>query len=131
MISKNSIVRFISFISFIVTLLFSAPMYAENFSLPSASNALVGNVQYTTAKQGDTPTTLSQRFNLGLNAIVAANPGTTEITQFPEGAQVKIPTAFLLPSLPRHGIVINLPEMRMYYYPKNGGSVMAFPIGIG
>ena len=133
MIIKNSIVRLakkviLTFIIFSI----NAPIYAEDFSLPAPSNALIGDVQYvSTSHQGDTPTTLAQRYNLGLNAIVAANPGTTETTQFPPDVYVKIPTAFLLPPLPRDGIVINLPEMRMYYYPKNGGRVMTFPIGIG
>jgi L,D-transpeptidase ErfK/SrfK len=114
-----------------VLLSLSTLVYAEDFALPDPSNALVGNIQYVATQQGDNTTTVAQRFNLGLNAIIAANPGARESTFFPPGVYIKIPTAFLLPSLPRHGIVINLPEMRMYYYPKNGGMVMTYPIGIG
>ena len=105
--------------------------FAEDFVLPSSNHALIGDVQYVTTNAGDTPTTLAERYNLGLNAILAANPGTSDNTQFPAGTYVKIPTEFLLPSLPRRGIVINLPEMRMYYYPTGSDNVMTFPIGIG
>jgi len=37
----------------------------------------------------------------------------------------------MLPPVPRKGIVINLPEMRLYYYPQGSSNVMTFPIGIG
>ncbi|MNG93583.1 putative L,D-transpeptidase ErfK/SrfK precursor [compost metagenome] len=37
----------------------------------------------------------------------------------------------LLPDVPREGIVINLPELRLYYFPKGKAEVMVLPIGIG
>jgi L,D-transpeptidase ErfK/SrfK len=64
-----------------------------------------------------------------LNSIVAANPGTTENTL--STRNVVIPTAFILPPLPHKGMVINLPEMRIYYYPEDGSKVITYPIGIG
>ncbi|MEO8401995.1 MAG: L,D-transpeptidase family protein [Gammaproteobacteria bacterium] len=105
--------------------------YARNFSLPSGNESLIGDVQYTTSNYGDTPTTIAQRYNIGLNAVVAANSGLTETTVMQAGRPLKVSTQFLLPPLPRHGIVINLPEMRLYYYPEGSNQVMTFPIGIG
>jgi L,D-transpeptidase ErfK/SrfK len=105
---------------------------AENFNLPAFGDALLGDIQYVPLESGGiTPTTLAQRFNLGLNAIVAANPGSTETAVVADSGYVKIPTEFLLPPLPRKGIVINLPEMRLYFYPEGSDTVMTFPIGIG
>src|SRR3990167_9172483 len=49
--------------------------------------------------------------------------------RFAYGKEVIIPTQHLLPNTPRKGIVINLPEMRMYYYADN--EVLTYPIGIG
>jgi len=105
--------------------------YARNFLLPSNDEALIGQVEYTSTDHGDTPTTIAERYNLGLNAVVAANPGSTETTVFTSGAPIKVASQFLLPPLPRRGIVINLPEMRLYYYPEGSNQVMTFPIGIG
>ena len=103
--------------------------FASSFAIPSAGHTLIGNMQSTNATPNDTPTTLAQRYNLGLNAIVNANPGATE--QSIANSYVNIPTEFLLPALPYKGIVINLAEMRMYYYPEGSGNqVMTFPIGI-
>ena len=100
---------------------------ALDFRVPAAGNAFIGNPSslYIPASTETTPTTLAQRYHLGLNAIIAANPSTTYYTI------IRIPSAFLLPALPHRGIVINLPEMRMYYYPENSNHVMTFPIGIG
>jgi L,D-transpeptidase ErfK/SrfK len=102
---------------------------AANYALPDASNALIGGLQYTSASYGETTGTVAQRYNLGLNAVVAANPGVEDNTPF-INAHLRIPTQFLLPPLARKGIVINLPEMRLYFYPGNG-EVMTFPVGIG
>ena len=103
--------------------------FANSFAIPPGGNALIGNMQSTYAAANDTPTTLAQRYNLGLNAIVNANPGTTE--QAISSSYIKIPTEFLLPALPHKGIIINLAEMRMYYYPEGSNNVMTFPVGIG
>jgi L,D-transpeptidase ErfK/SrfK len=105
------------------------PTSASSFIIPSGENALIGNIKSTQATSNDTPTTLAQRYNIGLNAVVNANPGATEQTL--TGGYVKIPTAFILPALPHKGIIINLAEMRMYYYPEGTGNVMTFPVGIG
>jgi L,D-transpeptidase ErfK/SrfK len=105
--------------------------YAKNFVLPTNNEALIGDVEYSSTENGDTTTTIAQRYNLGLNAIVAANPGTADGTMFRGGTPIKVSGQFLLPPLPRRGIVINLPEMRMYYYPEGSHEVMTFPIGIG
>lgn len=118
-----------NFITFFMIAFLSEQAIAGEFPLPSNNNALIGNVQYTDASNRDTTTTISHRYNLGLNAIVAANPGTTENGL--GSRHITVPTAFLLPPTDHQGIVINLPEMRMYYYPPSGGRVMTYPIGIG
>lgn len=99
------------------------------FSLPEGNNALIGEVQYAVASETDTPTTVAEQFNLGLNSIVAANPGATERRLYKRN--LKIPTVFLLPPFAHEGIIINLPEMRLYYYPVDSDIVLTYPIGIG
>jgi len=42
-----------------------------------------------------------------------------------------VPAAHLLPNAPRRGIVINLAELRLYYFPADGGPVHTYPISIG
>lgn len=47
------------------------------------------------------------------------------------GLEIMLPTRFLLPPGPREGIVINLAELRLYYYPKGENRVITYPLGIG
>ena len=109
---------------------FIEPATARNFLL-FPHNSLLGGIKTVRAHTGDTPATLAQRYNIGVNAILAANPGTFENSVFTSGSPVKINSAFLLPPLAHEGIIINLPEMRLYYYLPNGQELMTFPIGIG
>ncbi|MGL6224578.1 MAG: L,D-transpeptidase family protein, partial [Steroidobacteraceae bacterium] len=52
-----------------------------------------------------------------------------------EGTEILIPGRFVLPDAPREGIVVNLPEHRLYYYPvaKPGEPrvVRTYPISVG
>lgn len=68
--------------------------------------------------------------DLGYIELLAANPGIDPWV--PErGRTLVLPKAHLLPDAPRRGIVINLAEMRLYFFRKKSGRVLTFPIGIG
>lgn len=75
----------------------------------------------------------ARKFNLGYNEIVSANP---DIDPFlpDNGTIITIPTSWILPTIDSYnGIVINLSEMRLYYFfqQKDRKLVRTFPIGIG
>jgi L,D-transpeptidase ErfK/SrfK len=114
----------------ILVVFFQQAIFAEEFHLPAPENALLGEIQYAPVTR-ESPATIAQRYNLGLNAIVNANPGSTERIVYNATGTVKLATEFLLPPVARKGIVINLPEMRMYYFPENSDQMMTFPVGIG
>jgi len=80
----------------------------------------------------DTLVELARRYDVGFNEIEAANPGVDPFDP-EEGSRVAIPGRWILPDVPRRrGIVINLAEMRLYYFPsRNKDLVETFPIGIG
>lgn len=77
----------------------------------------------------DTLLDVARSYDLGYVEIRAANPG---IDPWLPGAgkTLKLPTQHVLPDAPHRGIVINLPELRLYYFPAQGAPV-SFPIGIG
>lgn len=106
-------------------------VFANVYNLPLGGNALIGDVAYTSTWWGDSLVKIGQRNNIGVNAMQEANPTLSDNVTLPSGSYVKIPAKFILPPLARRGIVINLAEMRMYYYPDDSNSVMTFPIGIG
>lgn len=119
--------RVFCFIALFYSALNITSAWAETFPLPAPGDHLIGHIQYTNVSLDSAPARVAQQYDVGLNAIMAANPGTGEMAF--SDSFVKIPSAFLLPPGEHRGIVINLPEMRMYVYHDN--SVMTFPVGIG
>jgi L,D-transpeptidase ErfK/SrfK len=107
---------------------------AEMYELPPEGNDVIGAVSSVVARADDTLIDIARRHGLGYEDIVRANPGVD--TWLPgEGTTVVLPTRFVLPSGPRRGVVLNLAEYRMYYYPepKAGESpvVLTYPMSIG
>jgi L,D-transpeptidase ErfK/SrfK len=129
---KNSkiLARAIQLICVMLAASFAAAAFATTYALPSNGSALIGEPGFTTPTEGETLVGIAHRFDLGLNAIKDANPSLPTTIALPAGTHVAIPSAFLLPPLVREGIVINLAEMRMYYYSSTG-IVKTYPIGIG
>ncbi|MEJ1497399.1 MAG: L,D-transpeptidase family protein [Candidatus Sedimenticola sp. (ex Thyasira tokunagai)] len=103
---------------------------ALSFALPQAGDDLVGEVGEIQSRYEDTLSDIARENDLGYIEITEANqevdpwlPG--------EGTRVVLPKQFILPPGPREGIVINLAELRLYYYPKGEKRVITHPLGIG
>ena len=95
---------------------------------------VVGAVQLTVARHEDTFADIARRFNVGYTELVRANPGVDPWLPG-EGTEIILPTEFILPDAPREGLVLNLAQMRLYYFPKpekeGPVEVITHPIGIG
>lgn len=103
---------------------------ALTFVLPALGDSVVGRVQWTQALPFDTFSKIGRRFDIGYFELVEANP-TLDPMHLVPGTIIVIPSRFVLPPGPRHGIVINLAELRIYYYPVNRHVVITYPVGIG
>ncbi len=107
---------------------------ADIYTLPENGDNIIGSVQKIAAVYEDTFTRLARRYNLGYSELQQANP---EVDPWlpGTGTAITLPKFYVLPDAPREGIVINLAEMRLYYYPPAtaGGNptVETYPIGIG
>jgi L,D-transpeptidase ErfK/SrfK len=95
---------------------------------------LVGALQVTKSTKEDTLSDIARRFNVGYEEIVRANPKVDPWIPG-EGTQIVVPSQFIIPNAPREGIVINVPQMRLFYFPpvKKGEEQVVYthPIGIG
>lgn len=111
-----------------------AAVRAESFPLPHADNALLGELQVLETRALDTLSDIARNHHVGYDQIVSANPAVDPWLPG-EGTRVVVPTQHILPNAPRAGLVLNLPEMRLYYYsPAKRGEkpmVMTFPVSIG
>ena len=111
-------------------LLVSTQVFATAYTLPPSNASLIGQMEYISAALGDNVVNIAKRYDIGFNAMENANPYISMKRGFTPGVPLVIATQHLLPNETREGIVINLPEMRMYYYVGNG-QVLTYPIGIG
>ncbi|MEK1906685.1 MAG: L,D-transpeptidase family protein [Pseudomonas sp.] len=114
----------------LASLFAAGPVVALELPLPPPGEDIVGQVQVIKAKYEDTFADLGVANDLGYLEMVAANPGVDPWLPG-VGAEIVLPTRFILPPGPREGIVINLAEYRMYYFPKGQNVVHTFPLGIG
>ena len=107
---------------------------AQTYVLPPEDVNIIGQVQTVTANYHDTLSDIARRYAVGYEQIVQANPNVDAWLPG-EGSRVVVPTRYILPDTPRAGIVLNLPEMRLYYYPraKRGETpvVVTYPVSIG
>lgn len=113
-------------------LLTSANSQAVSYPLPPEGSRLTGNVQTIIVPEDNTLPleAFAARFGQGLSNMLEANPGVDPF--LPEGgSQLIIPQPLILPDTVREGIVVNVAEMRLYYYPPESDTVEVFPIGIG
>ncbi len=102
---------------------------AAGQSAAQQASQIVGTLQRHIVTRGETLLDIARFYDLGFVELRAANPGVDPWVP-PEGLEVILPTAHLLPDTRRPGIVINLTEQRLYYVPKSG-PVVTHPIGTG
>ena len=121
----------------IILLLCLLPMNvakAEIYELPPPGYDVVGAISTVVARHEDTLVDIARRHGLGYEDIVRANPNVN-VWVPGEGAEVILPTRFVLPTGPRRGIILNLAEYRLYYFPQatpgETAYVMTYPISIG
>ncbi len=113
----------------LASLFISSHSEASVFPLPPPGNDIVGQVQWTQSKPGDNFSSLGRRYDVGYFELIEANPGVDPNLPDP-GTIVVIPSRYILPQ-PRTGIVINLAELRLFYYPSHQHVVVTYPVGIG
>jgi L,D-transpeptidase ErfK/SrfK len=103
---------------------------ASKQAVEAFSSPFIGKMQFHKARDKDSLVYLARDFNLGFVELRAANPDLDPWMPG-AGARILLPTMHLIPRAPREGIVINLPEMRLYAWTKPERAPLNFPIGIG
>lgn len=112
---------------------FSTFACAATFLLPTDGSNIVGQFRVVTADKQNTLLDIARHFDLGYNEITGANKGVS-IWLPGAGTLVNIPTQYILPAKPWTGIVINIAQRRLFYFPTPEGNspatVVTYPIGI-
>lgn len=125
---KNS--RFVLW-ALLISVVLVLPARANTWPLPPAGSRVVGENRYHVVENdGGSLEAIAKKYNVGFLALLQANPGVDAYVPR-AGSVLTIPLQTLLPDAPRQGIVINLAELRLYYYPPGKNEVTVYPIGIG
>lgn len=104
--------------------------HGAEYSLPANGGRLIGqNQTYTVQASDKNLQAIARHFDTAAMLILEANNTIAPVPA--PGTTVTIPTQMLLPDTPREGIVVNLAELRLYFYPPGKNSVQVYPIGIG
>jgi L,D-transpeptidase ErfK/SrfK len=112
----------------------SEPIARNYFVLESESQSVVGSPQIVYASEENTLSDLAREYGLGYDEIVAANPGVDPWLPG-DRTPVLLPTQYVIPDVPREGIVLNIASKRLFYFPEvvdgQPQTVMTYPIGVG
>lgn len=105
---------------------------AVSYPLPPEGSRLVGNPLTITVPDKNTQPleAFAAQYGQGLSNMLEANPDV-DVFLPKSGLTLVVPQQIILPATVRQGIVVNVAEMRLYYYPNGSNTVEVFPIGIG
>lgn len=130
----NALRQWVALVSVLVMLATTSVASALEFPLPPPDVDVVGQIQRIEAAEEDTLLALGREYGVGYEEMRRANPGV-DVWLPGEGTSIVIPSRFVLPNAPREGVVINLAEMRLYYYPVadegEPARVETYPISVG
>ena len=118
------------FTTVILSVLFINVTQATEFVLPEKNFKIIGEEKYYSVRKGDYFQKIAEQFNIGFLALMAANPNVDPFLPLVDH-ELALPTKMILPFVKRQGIVINLPELRLYYFSPDSNKVHVFPVGIG
>jgi L,D-transpeptidase ErfK/SrfK len=96
----------------------------------SAHKTIVGAIQHHIVTPRETLLDIARNFDLGYLEMTELYPDMNPWKLAP-GQKLVIPTQWVLPPTKLYGLVINLPEMRLYHFFPKINMVSTYPVGIG
>jgi len=97
---------------------------------PAKLVTLIGRFRMHTVEQGETLLDIARKYDLGISELTAFYP-EMDPWLLEAGSQMQIPALWILPPSKRRGIVINVPEMRLYHFHPKKGTVSTYPVTVG
>jgi len=118
----------------VITVGLTQQAFATTYELRNNEESVIGEIYSARAEYSDTLLDIARKHGFGYADIKLMNPEID--TWLPgKGQEVILPGKFILPDVPRMGIVLNIPEMRLYYFPETKpgeeARVITYPLGVG
>lgn len=118
------------FFKFVLLVFMISQASALTLTLPEHGN-VIGKIKIVDVHSGETLADVGRRFDIGFLQMQEANPGVKKDGSLHVGTELIIPGQFILPDVERTGVVINLAEQRLYFFPPDENKVITEPVGIG
>ncbi len=116
------------------SVLYGSAADATTYTLKNPNDQVVGEDQTIVTVYEDTLYDLAAKYSLGSEELIRVNPGVDPWLPG-AGKQIIVPGRHILPPGAHEGIVVNLPEHRLYYFPKikkgQPVQVVTYPVSIG
>ena len=118
-----------------ILFLYSSLLYSKEIFDLDHNDLVVGDIRYIKSEQGESIPGLTIRYDTGYHELLSANPNNKK--WFPkENTTFRIPSTYILPQKSYKGLILNLSEMRLYYYMNADDlyevtRVVTFPVSIG
>ena len=111
------------------------PTATHKIRLSPEDATVIGHARRFRIRDGDTLLDVARWYDLGYNEIIEANPGVDPFVPT-VGTEVVVPTEWVLPCCTYDGIVVNIPEMRLFYFRRDRSdpksvTVTTYPVGLG
>jgi L,D-transpeptidase ErfK/SrfK len=105
------------FLVSVLAMAVARPAAATQFTITDPAQNVYGADQTVQTRYEDTLYDLARRYSLGSEELIRVNPGVNPWLPG-AGTSIIVPGRMILPNVPREGIVVNLSEHRLYYFPK-------------
>lgn len=123
-----------TFIFLLSTSFYIPSTFAQTWTLPPTGVDVFGQTKTIKVSSKDTLLDIARQYDIGQAEILIANPNVDRWLPNDDD-EVILPSRYIIPDVDRKGLVVNLAEMRIYYFPetKNGNKpvVTTHPVGIG
>ena len=99
------------------------------------AKTVIGVPRTYTVQSKDTLLDIARYFDLGYNEVSDAYPDIDPWVP-DKGLKLDLPTFWVLPKSHYKGLIVNIPEMRLYYFPPQDTRidqpvVLTYPVGLG
>jgi L,D-transpeptidase ErfK/SrfK len=97
---------------------------------PWVDTDVVGHFKTHQVRAGEDLYKIALHYDVGFKELHAANM-QVDPTHLVTGTMLVVPSKYILPSVKRQGIVINLSALRLFYFDREHKRIYTYPVGIG
>ena len=118
----------------LVCSIFVTHTHATSYQLNNITDSIIGKIDSAVVSRETTLLDIARKYGFGYQDLKILNP-TIDTWMPNDGEVVQLPSKFILPNVPREGVVLNIPEMRLYFFPSHKKDepieVITYPLGVG